>query len=74
MNSQIGTSKRKLFDAIAGKLDEAKIKYDQVLEVQKQAAKAKEEEFKKLKEQLQPSAATEAAGGGGGKKKNKKKK
>ena len=70
MNNDVGISKRKLFNAIAEKLPEAKIKYDFILAEQKEKARVMEEEFKKTQPQLKAQGAPEAAGES---KKNKKK-
>ena len=47
MNKSIGTSKRKLFDAIADKIPDATIKYEFILAEQKEKARVLEEDFKK---------------------------
>ena len=73
MNAQIGTSKRKLFDAIADKIPEAKIKYNFILADQKEKAKVMEEEFKKTQPVVTETKAPEAETTGS-KKKNKKSK
>ena len=46
MNKSIGTSKRKLFNALADKIPDAQIKYDFILTEQKEKARKLEEEFK----------------------------
>ena len=47
-NSEIGTSKRKLFEAIANKFPEAKIQYDALLNEQKASAEANKKELERL--------------------------
>ena len=69
-NTAIGTSKRKLFNAIADKMPEAIVRYTDMLDDQKAVVAAKKEEMRKLKEAQQPKAAPEIES----KKKNKKKK
>ena len=46
MNKSIGTSKRKLFNALADKIPDAQIKYDFILTEQKEKGRKMEEEFK----------------------------
>ena len=74
MNKSIGTSKRKLFNALAEKIPDAQIKYDFILTEQKEKGRKLEEEFKAAQPVVQGTRDPTPPEPKESKKKNKKKK
>ena len=72
-NPDIGTSKKRLLNAIADKIPEALVQYEDTLALQKESLRKRHEEMLKMKAEMEGKDPKALASGDGEDKKKKKK-